>query len=423
MISGPDRSLFAYALVTAAYWAFMLTDGALRMLVLLYFHINGFDPISLAFLFLLYEFLGMVTNLSTGWIAARFGLNLTLYAGLVLQVGTLALLAVANPTTVGLASVLLVMGLQGLAGVAKDLTKMSAKSAVKVLVPEGEAGESRLLRRVARLTGSKNAIKGLGFFVGAGLLQTIGFSAGLWVLAGGLALILLGALAFMPAGLSGRKRAALPFSAIFSTSSALNRLSLARVFLFGARDVWFVVGVPLFFYAQGWTFAAVGAFMAVWVMGYGVVQGATPNLLAIRTGAVGRSVRALRVWGAMLVMILLALSATVLSLQVDGLTAVVAGGLILFGGAFAINSTLHSFLVLAYAEAEDVTLDVGFYYMSNAAGRLLGALLSGVIFQTFGGVAGKSGLLACLLVAALFCALAWLVSIRLPQTSTKAEAR
>ena len=195
------------------------------------------------------------------------------------------------------------------------------------------------------------------------------------------------------------------------------------MFLFGARDVWFVVGVPLFFYAQGWTFAAVGAFMAVWVMGYGVVQGATPNLLAIRTGAVGRSVRALRVWGAMLVMILLALSATVLSLQVDGLTAVVAGGLILFGGAFAINSTLHSFLVLAYAEAEDVTLDVGFYYMSNAAGRLLGALLSGVIFQTFGGVAGKSGLLACLLVAALFCALAWLVSIRLPQTSTKAEAR
>ena len=243
------------------------------------------------------------------------------------------------------------------------------------------------------------------------------------MLAGGLALILLGALALMPAGLSGRKRAALPFSTIFSTSSALNRLSLARVFLFGARDVWFVVGVPLFFYAQGWTFAAVGAFMAVWVMGYGVVQGATPNLLAIRTGAIGRSVRALRVWGAMLVMILLALSATVLSLQVDGLTAVVAGGLILFGGAFAINSTLHSFLVLAYAEAEDVTLDVGFYYMSNAAGRLLGALLSGVIFQTFGGVAGKSGLLACLLVATLFCALAWLVSIRLPQTSTKVEAR
>ena len=275
---------------------------------------------------------------------------------------------------------------------------------------------------MARLTGSKNAIKGLGFFVGAGLLQTIGFSAGLWVLAGGLALILLGALAFMPAGLSGRKRAALPFSAIFSTSSALNRLSLARVFLFGARDVWFVVGVPLFFYAQGWTFAAVGAFMAVWVMGYGVVQGATPNLLAIRTG--GRAVGARPAGlGAMLVMILLALSATVLSLQVDGLTAVVAGGLILFGGAFAINSTLHSFLVLAYAEAEDVTLDVGFYYMSNAAGRLLGALLSGVIFQNFGGVAGKSGLLACLLVAALFCALAWLVSIRLPQTSTKAEAR
>ncbi|MAH87158.1 MAG: MFS transporter [Kiloniella sp.] len=412
--------MIGYAVVTAAYWAFMLTDGALRMLVLLYFHTNGFDPISLAFLFLLYEFMGMVTNLGAGWIATRFGLNLTLYAGLALQIATLGLLSWANPTTAGLASILVVMGLQGLAGVAKDLTKMSAKSAVKALVPEGEAGESRLLRWVARLTGSKNAIKGLGFFVGAGLLQTIGFSAGLWVLVGGLVLILFGVLAFLPATLSNRKRAQLPFSAIFSTSSALNQLSLARVFLFGARDVWFVVGVPLFFYAQGWTFAAVGTFMAAWVIGYGAVQGATPNLLGNRRSALGQSVRALRLWGAVLVIILLALSVAVQLLPLDGLTWIVAGALFLFGAIFALNSTLHSFLVLAYAKAEDVALDVGFYYMSNAGGRLMGALLSGVIFQSFGGVAGKNGLLACLLVAALFCALAWAASLRLPQTPLKA---
>src|SRR3546814_16323600 len=67
------EGLAAYIAVTAAYWAFMLTDGALRMLVLLHFHTLGFSAIQLAYLFLLYEFMGVVTNLSAGWIAARFG--------------------------------------------------------------------------------------------------------------------------------------------------------------------------------------------------------------------------------------------------------------------------------------------------------------------------------------------------------------
>ena len=74
-----------YALVTASYWGFTLTDGALRMLVLLHFHQLGYTPVNLAFLFLLYEFFGILTNLFGGWIGSRFGLRLTLFAGLAIK--------------------------------------------------------------------------------------------------------------------------------------------------------------------------------------------------------------------------------------------------------------------------------------------------------------------------------------------------
>ena len=93
--SPQDRksALAAYMAVTAAYWAFMLTDGALRMLVLLHFHTLGFSPVHLAYLFLLYEFMGVVTNLAAGWIAARFWLTTTLYAGLGFQIAALVALS------------------------------------------------------------------------------------------------------------------------------------------------------------------------------------------------------------------------------------------------------------------------------------------------------------------------------------------
>ena len=405
----PD-GLAAYITVTAAYWAFMLTDGALRMLVLLHFHTLGFSPVQLAYLFLLYEVMGVVTNLSAGWLAARFGLTSTLYAGLGLQIVALIALAQLDPAWPLVGSVMFVMLVQGLSGVAKDLAKMSAKSAVKLLAPEGQGG---LFKWVAVLTGSKNAVKGLGFLLGAMLLAVWGFVTSVWVMAAVLAVILAGVVAFMPAGLpQGRKSA--KFSHVFSKDAKVNRLSLARMFLFGARDVWFVVGIPIYFYAvlsdgteagNRTAFFTIGTFMAVWIILYGFVQGLAPKLLGAATATTPEITRKAILWVALLTLIPLALSLAVY-LDLPGLTPILVFGLLVFGFVFAVNSSVHSYLILAFTTGERVTMDVGFYYMSNAAGRLLGTLLSGLSYQ-FGGLA------LCLLTAALMAAASTLAANRL----------
>lgn len=385
------EGLSAYIAVTAAYWAFMLTDGALRMLVLLHFHTLGFTPVQLAYLFVLYEIAGMVTNLAAGWLAARFGMTSTLYAGLGLQVAALLALAQLDPGwAVGL-SVAYVMVVQGASGVAKDLAKMSSKSAVKLLAPKEEGG---LFRWVAALTGSKNAVKGVGFLLGAGLLATLGFAWAVLAMAAVLAAILLAVLVFMPAGLpKGRKGAR--FSDVFSKSPNVNWLSAARVVLFGARDVWFVVGIPIYFYAvlsdgsaagDRAAFFMIGIFMAVWIILYGAVQAGAPRLLnaAGRPGA--ELVSAARGWALALLAVpaLLSLAALIAGGPAPWLTATLVAGLLVFGGLFAVNSSLHSYLILAFTREDRVTMDVGFYYMANAGGRLLGTLLSGLTYQAGG---------------------------------------
>ncbi|MGY6410168.1 MAG: organoarsenical effux MFS transporter ArsJ [Alkalilacustris sp.] len=391
--SGSDRpeGLAAYVAVTAAYWAFMLTDGALRMLVLLHFHILGFTPVQLAYLFLLYEVAGMVTNLSAGWIAARFGLTSTLYAGLALQVVALLALAQLDPSWALGLSVAFVMVVQGASGVAKDLAKMSSKSAVKLLAPKEGDG---LFRWVAWLTGSKNAVKGLGFLLGAGLLAGVGFVAAVLGMAAVLSAILLAVLLAMPPGLpKGRKGA--KFAEVVSQSANINRLSLARVFLFGARDVWFVVGIPVYFYAvlsdgtvegNRAAFFLIGGFMAGWIILYGAVQAAAPRLLHAARRSEADLVGAARgwAWGLTLVPAALTAAALLASGPQPWLTAVLVAGLLAFGALFAVNSALHSWLILAFSRDERVTMDVGFYYMANAGGRLLGTLLSGLTFQMGG---------------------------------------
>ena len=384
-------ALGAYIAVTAAYWAFMLTDGALRMLVLLHFHQLGFSPLQLAYLFVLYEIAGMVTNLAAGWIAARFGLTSTLYAGLALQVAALLALTMLDPAWSVGASVTFVMLVQGASGVAKDLAKMSSKSAVKILAPESEG---TLFRWVALLTGSKNAVKGLGFLLGAALLGLIGFSASVYLLAGVLGAILVATAVLLPSGLpKGRKGA--KFSDVFSKSANVNWLSAARVFLFGARDVWFVVGLPIYFYSvlsDGSTdenraaFFLVGCFMAVWIILYGAVQANAPRLLRANQRGPGEVVSAASHWAwrlAAIPLILTIAAATVPNPSV-GLTVFLVAGLLAFGAVFAVNSALHSFLILSFAKTERVTMDVGFYYMANAGGRLIGTVLSGFTYQVGG---------------------------------------
>jgi predicted MFS family arabinose efflux permease len=395
-----------YILVTGAYWGFTLTDGALRMLVLLHFFHLGYSPVTLAFLFLLYEFFGIVTNLLGGWIASRLGLKVTLVAGLALQVAALGLLALLNPAWSELTSVAWVMASQALSGIAKDLTKMSSKSAIKVMVPADAKGT--LFKWVAVLTGSKNALKGVGFFIGSFLLATAGFAGALWIMAGVLAVVWLGSWWSLPPAM-GKAKSKVGFRDLFSKSREINVLCVARFFLFGARDIWFVVGVPVFLRGVlGWSFEQVGAFMAFWVIGYGIVQGAAPVLLRGRAPAGGTAVGIAFALAAVAAAIPLGLAA---GLQPAG---VIVGGLSLFGAVFALNSAVHSYLILDYTDGDKVALNVGFYYMANAGGRLVGCLLSGVLYQ----IAGLSG---CLWGAFAFAAVAAGVAFKLPAEALHAD--
>jgi predicted MFS family arabinose efflux permease len=412
--SPPPNPLRAYAAVTAAYWAFMLSDGALRMLVLLHFNSLGFTPVQLAWLFLLYEVAGIVTNLAAGWLAARFGLATTLYGGLALQIGALVTLAQLDPSWSVAASVTFVMAVQGVSGVAKDLAKMSSKSAVKLLAPREDGG---LFRWVAALTGSKNAVKGLGFFLGAALLAIAGFDAAVWAMAGVLAVILAAVVLFLPAGLPGRMKSDEAWSGWRSKDPRVNRLSLARMFLFGARDVWFVVGVPVYFQAvlsdgtaegRREAFFLIGSFLALWIIAYGAVQAFAPRLLGAKGQPEAEITRRAILWAGMLVPIPFLLAATALAASgpEPWLTATLVGGLLLFGFVFAINSSVHSYLILAFGQADRITRDVGFYYMANAAGRLIGTLLSGLSYQI-------GGLPLCLAAAGVMALASWLAARRL----------
>ncbi len=397
-----------YLLITANYWGFTLTDGALRMLVVLHFHQLGYSPLAIALLFLFYEIFGVVTNLVGGWLGARVGLNLTMNIGLAMQVVALLMLTVPAE----LLTVPYVMVAQALSGIAKDLNKMSAKSSIKLF-----AGDSQgtLYKWVALLTGSKNALKGAGFFIGGALLAWIGFQAALVVMAGALLLVLTGSLLLLQKNL-GKAKQKTKFRDIFSKSRAINSLSAARLFLFAARDVWFVVALPVFLSAQlGWPHTEVGAFLALWIIGYGLVQAFAPRLTGRRSGQLPDG-RAAFSWA-----LVLAAVPALIALGIDerwlaalglgdglALEPLIVGGLLLFGALFAINSSLHSYLILSYASEDGVSLDVGFYYMANAMGRLLGTLLSGWLFQHY-------GLPVCLLVSSVLLLLTALISLQLPR--------
>ena len=403
-----DTALRNYLVVTGGYWAFTVTDGAIRMLVVLYFHQLGYSPLQVAMLFLFYEFFGVVTNLVGGWLGARIGLNLTMQIGMALQVVALMMLTVPDAWL----SVGYVMAAQALSGIAKDLNKMSAKAGVKVLA--SEAGESRLFHYVAVLTGSKNALKGAGFFVGAALLDWVGFRATLQLLAAALGVVLVGTMLLLPRGL-GVMRAKPKFTQMFAKRAEINWLSAARFFLFGARDVWFVVGLPVFLYAVlGWSYTEIGTFFASWVIGYGVVQAAVPTLLRQQRHGRGPGGASARRWVAVLAVVPAAIAAALTAGW--GSEVVVVGGLIVFGIVFAVNSALHSYLILAYSDFEKVAMNVGFYYMANAGGRLVGTLLSGVAYQTH-------GLQGCLWWSTAFLCISLLLSLRLPDPQVAAETR
>ena len=402
-MSSPNQAARNYSIVTTAYFLFTLTDGAIRMLVLLHFYRLGYTPFTLASLFLLYETAGIFTNAIGGWLAVRFGIPRMLACGLGLQTAGLLMLSALDPNWSAAASVVWVVAAQGLAGIAKDLTKTASKSAIKATAQEGNA---QLFRWVAWFTGSKNATKGVGFFAGGALLQGVGFAPALWLMAGMLALVFLMVWTALPRAL-GQAKASRSMRELFAKSPAVNLMAAARIFLFGARDVWFVVGLPVFLYANGWTFMQVAGFLAVWTIGYGAVQAAAPALVSRSLDGLSSEVPAARLWGAALAMIPLALALVIGGLDLPRPDLILVVGLCLFGAVFAVISSLHSYLIMAYAGSEKAAEDVGFYYAANAAGRLLGIVLSGLL-------ASAGGIVACLWGSAAMLALCWGFTSLLP---------
>lgn len=398
--TGLSAEVKQYLVVTGNYWAFTLTDGALRMLVVLHFHQLGYSPLSIAFLFLFYEIFGVITNLVGGYLGARIGLNRTMNIGLAMQVAALLMLAV--PTT--MLTVAWVMGAQALSGIAKDLNKMSAKSSIKMLVPGDQQGQ--LFKWIALLTGSKNALKGVGFFLGGTLLAIWGFKGSVIGMAAALGIIWLASIVLLKKDL-GKAKNKPKFGDMFSKSRAINILSAARLFLFGARDVWFVIALPVFLSSQlGWDFWWVGGFLASWVIAYGIVQSLAPMITGKANGKIPDGRAAL--WWAIGLTIVTGGIAVALNTTLPAATVLISG-LFLFGAVFAINSSLHSYLIVSYAKEDGASVDVGFYYMANAMGRLLGTLLSGFIYQ-------NAGLSACLWVSTVMISIAALASVVLPHS-------
>jgi MFS family permease len=382
-----------YILVTAAYWVETLADGATRMLVLFYFYELGYSAFAVASLFIFYEIFGIVTNLVGGWLAARFGLRTTLYMGLATQVFAMAMVGFAPDAWL---VVPYVMVSQAFSGIAKDLTKMSSKSAVKLVVPEGDQGS--LYRWVALLTGSKNALKGVGFFLGAAMLTITGFQTSMLILAAVVLATLLIVSSLMHGHL-GKPDAKAKFKQMFSNNRAVNVLAAARIFLFASRDVWFVVGLPVYLETVlGWSFLATGGFLAVWVIGYGGVQALAPRFIRGREGRGEPEGRA-ATWLAFVLAAFPAAIAVGLVAGVDPTVTIVVG-LIGFGVVFAANSAVHSYLILAYADNDRAAMNVGFYYMANAGGRLAGTVLSGLLYEWGGLEACLWASTACVLAAA-----------------------
>lgn len=399
-----------YLIVTASYWGFTLVDGALRMLVLLHFFNLGYSPFTLSFLFLLYEFAGIIANLAGGWLATRFGIPRMLAVGQALQIAGLLMLSSLSPAWTVAASVVWVIAAQGISGLAKDFTKTASKSAIKATAAEGSG---QLFKWVAWFTGSKNAMKGIGFFVGGLLLDVVGFRPALWLMAGLIAVIFIAGLLLLPREL-GKAKSSKTMRELFGKSRGVNLLAAARIFMFGARDVWFVVGLPVFLYASGWRFIEVGGFLAAWTICYGGVQAIAPSLVSRSEDGLSREVPASRLWAGLLVAVPIVLALLLRSPSLWRPDVVVVAGLALFGLPFAVNSSLHSYLILAYAGSEKAAEDVGFYYAANATGRLMGILLSGALYQI-------GGMSACLVGSAVMLGLCWAITFLLPTKTENAS--
>ncbi|CAM9245362.1 unnamed protein product [Scytosiphon promiscuus] len=421
------RNLYTAAM---SYNGYTVTDGALRLIVLLHAADLGFNAIEIAFMFSAYEVAGVFTNLFGGVAGSKYGLRCTLLTSLTLQIACLAALTQTEPilgdlkeatpgSTRYLEATIYITAWQALAGVAKDLMKLTGKATPKLVTKEG--AEGRLFQLVAWLTGMKNALKGFGSFLGALLVAQIGYVDSLWILVGICGI-------FVPVGIFGMDRGLgvspgknIDWKSLFSKGRNVNVLSAARFFLFGSRDVWFEIGLPLFLRVElGWKRELVGLILAGYIVIYGNLQAASTKLYKNADGTSRQPTGAAAYkWAAYCSLApLITGIATYFTHKVaesDLATALVLiTGVVAFAAMFAVNSSVHSYLIVSYSNKDKVAMDLGFYYMANAMGRLVGVLVGGFLYHY---TSDDFGLSMCLIVACPFLVAAAAIAYRLPDPS------
>ncbi|KAK9829657.1 hypothetical protein WJX72_007147 [[Myrmecia] bisecta] len=402
-------ALGPFAIISLAYILFTTTDGAVRMIVLLHAYQQGFTALALAGIFSGYELAGVVVNLLAGVAGARWGIKATLLGGLSFQMVALGML-LGWQTSWGQAQAIVYISVsQVLNGVAKDLTKLGGKTVTKLVTPDEK--QQALFKLVAWITGFKNSFKGLGYLLGAVLL-TVNYYLSIGIMMG----LICAALPFAVSGLSwqlGRsERKNVTLRAVFRMNYNVNMLSAARFFLFASRDLWFEVTLPYFLRSPasgiGWGRVLVGLYLAIWIILYGQVQSWSPKFLLKPLGQSPPNKWAAVLWAAVLVACPAAMTGVLFGSNVFGYgvakgtaVAVMTVILYLFCLVFAVNSAVHSYLIVRYAEGNKVAMNVGFYYMANAGGRLVGTLLSGILY-TYVGDSIVQGFGACFAVSVAF---------------------
>jgi MFS family permease len=464
-----SHALRPFVIISSSYLLFTITDGAIRMIVLLHAYNKSFSALEVSITFTLYELAGVFTNLAAGFMGAKWGIKLTLISGLSLQLLSYGLLFAWQDDWTKRESIIFVTVAQMFAGIAKDLTKLGGKTVTKLVTPEQK--ETHLFKLVSLITGWKNSLKGVGYFLGSALLSVsyelaLGFMMGLVVLA--MPWAILG----LDKSLGTAKKRNASWKEVFNLENRrLNILSLARLFLFASRDFWFEVPLPFFLRSPscdglgtsscllnencgngavcgesgfceninpgggcgglGLNRVVVGAFLGGYIILYGQVQAWTPQLVTGPLKQTPPNKLTEVFWGLIncIPTLVMAIVMTWAPAFEAGDTAAMTIWLIVvivtFAIIFAINSSIHSFLVVNYASKDKVAVSVGFYYMSNAIGRLLGTLGSGILYTYVGDFVGPlagsdavAGLAACFFAGTLSSLLAASITIAIDDHKT-----
>jgi MFS family permease len=393
------RAIKPFVVISASYLLFTVTDGGIRTIVLFNAFQRKFSAFEVSIMFVLYELAGTFTNFLAGIAGARWGLKATMLAGLFLQLGGIGMLFGWSEKFTKEQAIIFVTIAQMLSGISKDLVKLGGKAVTKLVTPDSKQGV--LYKRVSMITGLKNSLKGVGYFLGGALVQWSYFGA-LGVMMGIVLLAIPWPALGLESGLGRTRRENITWRSVFKKNHNIQALSAARFFLFASRDAWFDVPLPFYLRSKegfGWERAAAAALLGAWIILYGQVQSWTPQLVAKPLKQFPANKYHAALWAGINAVIPLVLgcflqfSDIFRAHDVRAMMPILLVGVFVFAIIFAINSSIHSYLAVKYSEGDKIAVDIGFYYMSNSAGRLFGTLVGGALFEFVGNY--TNGFAAC----------------------------